>query len=260
MNGAWKELDRVLRGERTKLVDLRQGTVPISATPLVTIAITLAVLSGMCVGSFALWRESGPGWLQFAATTVKTPLLFLLTLLVTFPSLYVFNALVGSRLGIAAIFRLLMASLGVLLAVLASLGPIVAFFGASTTSYLFMVLLNVVAFTVAGLFGMKFLLETLHRLTLSFSSRETPAENPVLAEGASPEKPGDLDRVEGAMGDETRAIFVVWIIVFGLVGGQMSWILRPFIGDPDVPFTWLRPRGSSFFEGVWLSLMGFLGV
>jgi hypothetical protein len=30
----------------------------------------------------------------------------------------------------------------------------------------------------------------------------------------------------------------------------MGWILRPFIGVPSEPFTWLRPRESNFFESV----------
>ena len=41
------------------------------------------------------------------------PALFFLTLVVTFPSLYVFNALVGSRLNLLALFRLLVAALAV---------------------------------------------------------------------------------------------------------------------------------------------------
>ena len=52
------------------------------------------------------------------------------------------------------------------LAVLASMGPIVAFFSFSTTSWPFMVLLNVLVYTVSGLLGMAFLLQTLHRLSV----------------------------------------------------------------------------------------------
>ena len=87
---------------------------------------------------------------QIVASMVKVPLLFYLTLLVTLPSLYVFNALVGSRLTLATVVRLLVASLGVMVAVLASLGPIVAFFSVSTTSYPFMLLFNVVVCGVSG--------------------------------------------------------------------------------------------------------------
>jgi hypothetical protein len=30
----------------------------------------------------------------------------------------------------------------------------------------------------------------------------------------------------------------------------MGWILRPFIGDPNLPFQWFRQRQSNFFEAV----------
>ena len=48
---------------------------------------------------------------QLLASTIKVPALFFLTLAVTFPSLYVFNALVGSRLRISALLGLLIAAL-----------------------------------------------------------------------------------------------------------------------------------------------------
>jgi hypothetical protein len=45
------------------------------------------------------------------------------------------------------------ASIAVMLAVLSSIGPIVAFFSLSSTSYSFMVLLNVAVFAIAGILG-----------------------------------------------------------------------------------------------------------
>ena len=44
------------------------------------------------------------------------------------------------------------------------------------------------------------------------------------------------------------------MLVFGLVGAQMSWVLRPFIGAPGMPFEWLRPRESNFFEAVYYAI------
>jgi hypothetical protein len=55
----------------------------------------------------------------------------------------------------------------VMLAILSSIGPIVAFFSISTTSYSFMVLLNVAVFGVAGILGLSFLLQTLHRISIA---------------------------------------------------------------------------------------------
>ena len=51
----------------------------------------------------------------------------------------------------------------------------------------------------------------------------------------------------------------VWMVLFGLVGGQMAWVLRPFVGSPDVPFTWFRPRELSFFDGVLRALRALFG-
>jgi hypothetical protein len=45
-------------------------------------------------------------------------------------------------------------------------------------------------------------------------------------------------------------VFRVWVLVFGVVGAQMSWVLRPFVGSPDMPFSWLRARESNFFVDV----------
>jgi hypothetical protein len=50
-----------------------------------------------------------------------------------------------------------------------------------------------------------------------------------------------------------------WLVVFALVGAQMSWVLRPFIGNPERDFTWFRPRDGSFFQSVWSSLRALLG-
>ena len=45
-------------------------------------------------------------------------------------------------------------------------------------------------------------------------------------------------------------IFKVWMVIFAVVGAQMGWILRPFIGSPDMPFTLFRERESNFFMGI----------
>ena len=52
-----------------------------------------------------------------------------------------------------------------------------------------------------------------------------------------------------------RTIFRVWMIVFGLVGAQMGWVLRPFIGNPNLPFTWFRGRESNFFQAVFHTVL-----
>jgi hypothetical protein len=257
----FKELDTLLRGEATGLPSLKAGRLEIPVGGLLTVTVLLGLAYGMCMGFFPLFREGGPVWPQFFASAVKVPLLFLLTLIVTFPSLYVFNALAGSRLTIVSVLRLLIAALAVNLTVLASLGPIVAFFSVSSTSYSFMVLLNVAMFTVAGMLGLSFLLQTLHRLVVAMMDPSKEVAPPSAGSQATPPvippRESALDPLEGrVLGRHEKLVFRCWIVVFALVGSQMGWVLRPFLGDPNQEFTWFRPRGSSFFEAVWRHIIG----
>ena len=242
-----KELDRILRGERTSLGALRDGSINYSLSGIALVLTVLGLVYGFCMGWFALFNRiepaSGdPEWRQVLASMIKVPALFLLTLVVTFPSLYVFNTLVGSRLRSEAVLKLLIAAMAVTMAVLASFGPIVAFFSVTTESYSFVVLLNVLLFSAAGVLGCTFLLQTLQRLTVA-QAPEPPllAVPPIVAAEDGPiasplpmPQSGALDRLEGhVLGPHVKGVFRIWIIVFGLVGAQMAWILRPFIGQPN---------------------------
>jgi hypothetical protein len=256
----WNDLDRILRGDATRVSSLGRGSIEVPIGGLAVVLVVLGMFYGMCMGCFALFKEEGPSYFQLVATTLKVPALFLLTLAITLPSLYVFNALVGSRLTLDSVLRLLLASLAVTMAVLASIGPIVAFFSLSTTSHPFMILVNVVVFGVSGSLGLSFLLQTLHRLSVApllppdLSGSDEPGEEKP-SEGAV--IPGALEPLEGqVLGRHVKTIFRCWVILFGLVGAQMGWVLRPFVGDPNLPFQFFRGRQSNFFQGVWQAIVG----
>ncbi len=100
------ELDQLLRGELTRLSALRRDGIAISPRRLSYVIVVLTMTYGFCMGTFAVFRAHGASVLQLLSSMVKVPLLFYLTLLVTLPSLYVFNALVGSRLTPTAVVRL----------------------------------------------------------------------------------------------------------------------------------------------------------
>ena len=272
-----RQLDSILRGQATRLSALREGVIDISARGLSGVLVTLGMLYGLCMAVFGLIDSGGLRWQQLIASAFKVPLLFFLTLAVTFPSLYVFNALVGSRLTALSVLRLLVASLGVILAVLSAFGTIIAFFSISTTSYPFMIVLNVLFFALSGFLGLSFLLRTLHRLTLvqqiepllqppSQPTADAPASEPPSAPqsptaGTPIEHvPGALEPTEGEiLQRNVKNVFSVWVIVFAFVGAQMGWILRPFIGDPRLPFAWFRPRQFNFFEAFWTTLRHLFG-
>lgn len=247
-----RSLDRVLRGDATRPSELQTGMANLPLAGLSVVIAFLAMFYGVCMGVYALATRWGTpkmhdGLLQIASSGIKVPALLVLTLLVTGPSLYVFNALLGSRLRLGELLRLLTASVGVLTAVLASFGTILVFFSLCTESYSFIILLNVALFGIAGVLGLGFLLQTLHRLAVV--TLMAPASTPNTADPAEAivplERPLNQPDVRSV-----RRIFRIWILVFGLIGAQMSWVLRPFVLAPNSDFVVFRKRESNFFQAV----------
>ena len=65
--------------------------------------------------------------------------------------------------------------------------------------------------------------------------------------------PGRLTRPQPAAATTTppsMALLYVWILLFGFVGTQLAWTLRPFFGDPDRPFALFRKIEGTFYMDV----------
>lgn len=254
MRRFFQAIDRLLRGKLTSAESLAAGRIDARAGELVVIGLVLGCAYGAAMGLYAVMRSGHPSALQLFATTLKVPVLFLLTLAVTYPSLYVVSALFDSRLRHAETLRLLLISICVNLALLASLGPVTAFFTLSTESYDFMKVLNVAFFGIAGCVGLGFLVRALQRVFGSDADRPPGPRPAVVVEGVAVEesprrllRPPEPNRAP-------RRIFAVWVVIYGAVGAQMGWILRPFIGSPELEFTWFRERESNFFEAFFAAL------
>lgn len=237
----FRDIDRLLRGECTRPEDLREGRLELPVRGLLVACLLLGAVYGALMGLFAAANQGNAN--QVMASAVKVPLLFLLTLVVTFPSLYVFSALSRSRLNFAATLRLLLIAIAVNLAVLASFGPVTAFFTYSTSSYPFMKVLNVAFFGISGFIGLGFLWRALEPIL----GTPEPLPPPPPREG---EKDGDAwsqKRLYSQLRpNPAKRVFTMWLVVYGMVGAQMGWLLRPFIGDPNQRFQWFRTRESNF--------------
>jgi hypothetical protein len=252
-------IDGLLRGKRTSDAALRDNAHAIPARIFVPACLVLGATYGFFMAWYAIANKTPDVAVKQAVSSmIKLPALFLLTLCVTFPSLYVFNALVGCRLGLQPTMRLLISAIVVNLAVSASMGPIVGFFTLSTDSYAFMVVLNVVLLAIGGFIGLGFLFRTLRRLAAQAAEEEYDAgerermEQPAAPSDTVPGWKPPSDRevfVQNRVGSAS-IIFWVWVVLYGAVGAQMGWLLRPFIGHPDAPFMIFRPRVDNFFTGV----------
>jgi hypothetical protein len=169
---------------------------------------------------------------QALSSAAKLPLLFLITLAICLPALYIFSVLFGSNQRLPQSVALVLSAITVTAVLLLSFAPITFFFMMTTSGYQFFKLLNVLFFAIAGIVGMVF-----------------------LSRGM---------RVVSAADDQTGAkmrglLFYLWIILYGFVGSQMAWTLRPFVGYPGAKFELIRQLGGNFYADILASLGEFLG-
>ncbi|MCC7064085.1 MAG: hypothetical protein IT456_14845 [Planctomycetes bacterium] len=269
-------LDRVLRGGFTQREVLAGGRIEVPVAGLVRLSLLLGAGYGISLGCYSLFGGAPQAWLQMLASALKVPLLFLLTLVVSFPSLYVFAALQRLPLDFRNTLKLMLLAIVVHLTVIASLGPVFAFFAASTTSYPFLLLLNVAVFAIGGLLGLMVLRRATRDIFTPPSAAKTTAPvappaavaNPETTPETSPETPATpaatpwpatvtTARISHQGAEQARRLMGVWCCVYGVVGAQMGWLLRPFLGSPDAPFEWFRQRDGNFLVAV-LSTIGKL--
>lgn len=215
-------LDRLIRGSAP---DREQ----VSTARLVAAICALGAIVGLCMALYGLTWGTQYGAFHLLAVMVKVPALFLLTLVVTCPSLYVFAALSGTGLSFRETARLLLAASALACVVLASLAPIVAFFTFSTRSHPFLQVLNAAFFTIAGVLALRFVLR---RLALVLQPMTTSAGSKF------------------GLGRPELRVVVAWTFVYALVGAQMSWMLRPFVGSPNLPQEMFRDVESNIFAGL----------
>jgi hypothetical protein len=260
MPSVWRSADDLLRGKLVSSEQLRAGRLEVRGATLVTIGAVGGAVYGVAMGMFAALRPQHATALQMLANMAKVPLLFLLTLIVAFPSLYTFSALSGSKLHFVETLKLLLVAIAVNLVLLASFAPVTAFFTLSTTSYSFMVLLNTAFFALSGAVSLGVLSRALRAVfeqpAESAPSSVSPSVSPSAAPVVSPraEQPAKKPSDTGS-----RRVFRAWLVIYALVGSQMAWILRPFIGADGLEFALFRPREGSFFRGVIDAIARFFG-
>lgn len=188
---------------------------------LLAIIVSLSSFYGLIMGTSS-------GIPQMLSSAAKVPILYLLTLLVCYPVLYVVVVIMGSRLTFLQTLALILLAVALNSILLASCSPIVLFFTITGTDYYFLILLHVAIFGFSGVWAMLALWRGLLAMC------ETSSLYPRQA----------------------VKILQIWIIVFAFVGTQMAWSLRPFVGSPDLEFEIFRTQQQgNFYHAVWNSVL-----
>jgi hypothetical protein len=216
--------------------------------------LTSSTLSLACYGVvMGLWQFSP---LQALASAIKLPLLFLLTLAICLPTLYLFNLVLGSTLSVRQALALVMTSITVTSVLTLAFAPISLFFLLTASDYEFFKLLNVAILGLTGFVGLGFLVDgvaSLNHPSPEAASGPPPPPPPVAEDEAA--KPA-------AQAKKANTPLVwLWIVLYGFVGTQLAWTLRPFFGDPNQPFQIFRfgSNNSNFYVNMVLTIGNLFG-
>lgn len=226
---------------------------------------SLLVASSIFLASYGGIIGASSSWLQMLSSAIKLPALYLITLTICLPTLYFFDILFGSALSFGQYAVLVLISISVISVLLFSFAPITLFFLISVHDYNFFLLLNVAIFAFTGLMGVKFLYQAMQ----SIDQPELPVKAaPQLEAEADDFLPIDALERRGNVGQmmqpsnqkTRRRLLQFWLVLYGLVGSQLGWTLRPFFGVPSEPFQLFRNIEGNFYSQVFRSLFTLLGL
>src|SRR3954466_9424166 len=144
-------IERILRDRQgiwQQIVDDRD--LPRLTSQMVISSVVALAVYGAVLGSFN-------GVLMALTSAVKLPLLFMVTLAICLPTLYLFNLVFGARLSIRQSLSLVMVALTVTAMLALAFAPISLFFLITAPDYGFFKLLNVAILGLSALVGLRFL-------------------------------------------------------------------------------------------------------
>jgi hypothetical protein len=322
-----------------------------------------------CFGAVLGAFNTDNALLQALLSALKLPLLFLVTLAICLPTLYLFNLVFGARLQVRQALALVMVAITVISMLAVAFAPISLFFLVTANQYSFYKLLNVAILTLAAVVGLRFLTGGMAALNKHNAVRDaaaraaaeaaaqaraatavseaTPVGAPPALEapkgdgataepatgaapvspapGAAPVSPAPgaapVSPAPGAAGpvvpvsppvqpalpvpvpagaphgngggvlvathpaqfagvrmgvaaqpvpaswsprpqvppaekQASMTLLYVWILLFGFVGTQLAWTLRPFFGSPGQDFELFRSIDGNFYVDIVRTIGG----
>ena len=201
---------------RARVLVIQQESTRKRLAHLTVVLCLFGMTYGGVMGSFA--GVFGERFLQVVYSAVKVPILLMVTFGLSLPFFFVVNSLYGLRDDFGKVLRALLATQAGVTVILASLSPLTALWYVSYDNYRAAILFNAMMFAAASL-SAQMILRQFYRPLIE--------QNPMHGR-----------------------LLKLWITIYGFVGIQMGWTLRPFIGHPDSPTQFFRDEawGNAYLE------------
>ncbi len=226
--GRYRIIPQMLRGRYSLFDDIADNKIPYrDIFRMVFVSVLSLALYGLFMGTynpdFLLWQP-------FVAA-VKLPMIFMISLAVCLPALFITSVYLGMNVFFRQILALFMVAISVTAITAACLAPMCLFFQiiiGGTGRYHWLLLINVMLLAISGLTGLVFLSQG-----IGFLVRRKAAE----------------------LGREIRAKVVlrVWMVVYVTVTVMLTWQLRPYLCRETLEWAAFRPRGQHFLQAVTMN-------
>ncbi len=197
------QADDILRA-RSWIVE--DGHAAMKLSRLGLIVAVFGIIYGAVMGSFS--GVLGYHFWQVVFSAVKVPILLIGVFILSLPSFFVVNTLFGLRSDFLYSLRALLATQAGLTIILSSFAPFTILWYVSSSNYRGAILFNTLMFGTASV-AAQWLLRRFYSPLIEKNPRH-------------------------------RILMRAWLVIYAFVGIQMAWILRPFIGNPDMPAQFFR--------------------
>jgi hypothetical protein len=240
--------------------------------------------SAVSLGLYGAVLGASNSFAQALSSTAKLPLLFLATLAICLPTLYLFNLVFGAKLSMMQAVTLILVSVTVTSVLTLAFAPISLFFLISAHNYSFFKLLNVCILALTAVVGLRFLTAGMRTLNHHQEMLRMPPIPPMVPVPVAPPPvaPPSAEAVPAVPNggvpapaggpvalavrvpppaqapvrpmpvprSNSMSLLYIWILLFGFVGTQLAWTLRPFFGDPGRPFALFRHIEGTFYADI----------
>jgi hypothetical protein len=187
------------------------------------ITIAAGAFYGLVIGSFSGFNIDQCGRMIYSA--IKVPMLLLVSFIISLPSFFILNTLVGLRSDFGQVVRVLSGGQAGLTLVLASLAPYTALWYLTSDSYAGAQMFNGAMFLIATIAGQRMIRDGYRPLV-----RRDPRH---------------------------QALLYFWLVIYSFVTIQMAWVLRPFIGAPGSPIQFFR---NESWGNAYLMIFRMIGT
>ncbi|MCX6269338.1 MAG: hypothetical protein NTW16_18630 [Bacteroidetes bacterium] len=214
-----REVFKIFQNKESYFIDITRQQSNMLIFNQIILICGFAFLYGMVMGSYH-------SFLQSVVTGLKVILLFLSTVIICFPSFFIIQQVLGSKMSFRQMIVIVLSGVVLTATIALSFAPIVIVFQVTGGNYHFLQLLHVAIFVFAGIFGMQLMVEAL----------KYACENKSIYPQTG------------------VTVFRIWIIILAFVGIQLAWNLRPFLCEKQEEFTLFRKYEGNFYTAIVYSV------